>query len=65
MRQTHMQMHVGAVEKRVALGQDDNAAARLQMRGDVRGRLLVERIDQSTVVGSIASDLGRHGIEQR
>jgi hypothetical protein len=60
----HMQMHVGAVEERIALAQHRDRASRLQMRGHRLGRFGIEAADLVAVVFMVARDLGGDGVEQ-
>ncbi len=61
----HMQMHVGAVEQRIAFGDHGDDAAGVEMRGDGRGRRVVERGERLAIGGVRLGDLGRDRIEQR
>lgn len=60
-----MQMHVGAVEQRVALRQDRNHTALIEMGGYRLRRRLVEARNGSAVVVVILVDLDGDRIDQR
>ena len=64
-RETHMQMHVGAVEQRIAFAEDGDGAARIEMARHGGGGLVVEVADGIAIRGRARRHLGRHRIEQR
>ena len=47
-----MQVHVGAVEQRIALAEHRDGAAGVEMRGDRRGGGVVEVVDRVAVGAS-------------
>ena len=64
-REPHVQMHVGAVEQRIALAEHRDGAAGIEMARDRGGGGVVEIADGVAVATPRSSDLGRHRIEQR
>ena len=64
-REAHMQMHVGAVEQRIALAEDRDGAAGIEMARDGGGGVIIEVADGFAVGGRACRHLGRHRIEQR
>ena len=60
-----MQMHVGTIEKRVALRQHGDGAAGVEMPGDAAGGLLVEGRDGGLVVAMLPVDFGGDRIDER
>ena len=58
-------MHVGAVEQRIALADDRDGAAGIEMARDGRRGVVVEGADRLAIGGAVPGELGRHGIEQR
>ncbi len=60
-----MQVHVGAVEQRIALADHRDAAARIEMSGERGGAAVVEGRDPAAIGGLMPGNFGGHGIEQR
>src|SRR5579875_2479972 len=60
-----VQVHVGAVEERVALAQHGHVAPRVKVRGDRRRGALVEVVQRPLVPTWMLALLGRHGIAER
>ena len=60
-----MQMHVGAVEQRVALADHRNRASGFEMRGNLGGGLIIEIPDRIAIAGAAFRQFGRHRIKQR
>ena len=57
-------VHVGAVEQRIALGQYDDVAARVEMRGEPRGAVGVEVVHRALVAAGMISGLGGQRVDQ-
>ena len=62
--QPGVQVHVGAVEQRVALGEQRHVASGIQMRGDALGGLDVEVLDGTGVAAGMIGRLGGHRVDQ-
>ena len=59
-----MHVHVGAVEQRIALGEQRHVAAGVQMRGDLFGALPVEVLHRAGVAARVVDGLGGHRVDQ-
>ncbi|KGC52753.1 hypothetical protein DO65_4952 [Burkholderia pseudomallei] len=64
-REPVMQIHVRAVEERIAFADHRDVAARVEMRGDERGRRIVEIGDHGFVAKRRRQRLGRHRVDER
>ena len=64
-RQPRVQMHVGAVEQRIALADHRDDAAGIEMRGDCSRGAVVEIADGIAVAVAVLRQFGGDGIEQR
>ena len=64
-REAHMQMHVGAVEQRIALAENGDGAAGIEMARHGGGGVVVEVADGIAVGRLARRHLGRHRIKQR
>ncbi len=60
-----MEVHVGAVEKRIALAQHRDCPSGEKMRGDGLGRGVVEVGDLALIGVMILVDLSRHRVVER
>src|SRR5262249_41531049 len=58
-------MHVGAVKHRVAFANYGNDAPRLEMPGNIRGRMRVETFERIAVTGAAFRQFGRHRVGER
>ncbi len=63
-RQPGVQMHVGAVEQRVAFGEQRHVAPGVQVRGDALGRVGVEVFERTGVAAGMIRGLGGHRVDQ-
>src|SRR5262249_28263547 len=63
-RQPRMHVHVGAVEERIALREQCDVAARLQVRGDPVGGFAVEVLDRAGVAAGMVGGLGRDRVDE-
>ena len=59
-----MHVHVGAVEQRVALGEQGHVAARVEVRGDAVGGLAVEVLHRARVAAGVVGGLGGHRVDE-
>ena len=59
-----MHVHVGAVEQRIALGEQGDVAARVEVRGDAVGGLAVEVLHRAGVAAGMIGGLGGHRVDQ-
>ena len=57
-------MHVGAVEQRVALGEQRHVAPRVKVRGDAPGGIDVEVLERAGVAAGMVGGLGGHRIDE-
>ncbi|CEZ69320.1 Uncharacterised protein [Mycobacterium tuberculosis] len=57
-------MHVGAVEQRVAFGEQRHVAPGVQVRGDALGRVGVEVFERTGVAAGMIRGLGGHRVDQ-
>ena len=64
LRQPGVQMHVGAVEQRVALGEQRHVASGIQVCGDAPGGVGVEVLDRAGVAAGMIGRFGGHRIDQ-
>ena len=62
--QPGVHVHVGAVEQRIALGQQRHVAARVQVRGDPVGRLGVEILHRARIAAGMVGGLGGDRVDQ-
>ena len=60
-----MQVHVGAVEHRIAFADHGNHASGFEMRGDLGGGFIIEVADRVAITGAAFRQLGRDRIEER
>ncbi|MCO5578378.1 hypothetical protein L7F22_032219 [Adiantum nelumboides] len=58
-------VHVGAVEERVALGEEDDVAAGVEVRGQPGGGRGVELVDRALVAAGVVGGLGGDRVDQR
>ena len=59
-----MHVHVGAVEQRIALGEQRHVAARLEVAGDAVGGLAVEVLHRPRVAAGVVGGLGGHRVDE-
>lgn len=62
--QPPVHMHVGAVEQRIARGQQRDAAPGGQVSGQSFGGLLVELVDGALIAAGVIGGLGRHRVDE-
>ncbi len=63
-RQPGVHVHVGAVEQRIALGQQGHVAAGVEVRGDAVGGLAVEVLHRAGVAAGMVGGLGGDRVDQ-
>ena len=62
--QPRVHVHVGAVEQRIALGEQCDVAPGIQVRGDALGGLAVEVLHRAGVPAGMVGGLGGHRVDQ-
>ncbi|MGZ2384370.1 hypothetical protein ACVIDN_005794 [Rhizobium brockwellii] len=60
-----MQVHIGAVEERIAFAENGDGQPGIEMPGNGFGRLVVELGDQALIAFVVLVDFGRHRIKER
>ena len=59
-----MHVHVGAVEQRIALGEQGDVAPGVEVGGDAVGGVGVEVLHRAGVAAGMVGGLGRHRVDQ-
>ena len=63
-RQPGVHVHVGAVEQRVALGEQRDVATGIQVGGDALGGFAVEVLHRAGVAAGMVGGLGGHRVDE-